>query len=79
MWGVPGWPGAAPVPREGVGGCQAVGMGMVLEAEGQREETWRATGCGAGGINCPNPGHVASCSPAALPAAVGHSATSGAC
>lgn len=59
----PRWPSASP------GRCSG------LRAEEKRDS--EQLGCGAGGISCSNPGHVASRSPAVLPAAVGLSATSG--
>lgn len=78
MWGVPGWLGAPPVPWEGMGWPSASpGQCSGLRAEEKRDG--EQLGCGAGGISCSNLGHVASRSPAVLPAAVGLSATSGTC
>lgn len=83
-----GRPGAAPARWEGAGGLSGCWDGAGAPGRGpkekrreerKREEPWRAAGCRAGGISCPNPGHVARRSPAALPASVGHSAPSGAC
>lgn len=46
-------------------------LGQGCFSEPRAGEAWRAAGCWAGRINCPNPGHVASRSLAALRAAVG--------